>query len=169
MKLSRTEFALTGSISTPTPHLHCAHMHTLHFCLPHTLPFLGFGRAAAAAAGVRVRGRGRGRGGGRLVCHVLCVLRRGLWTVDCGLWTSTCRIYTHLYIYHRLLFAVYTHCPDRQWICPCLSVCLSVCLSAAIYHPPSTKIRTYSESIHFSPEYVTEYAYLLATPSEFRM
>eukprot|EP00964_Phaeocystis_antarctica_P081177 scaffold50762_cov58-Phaeocystis_antarctica.AAC.4 len=30
-------------------------------------------------------------------------------------------------------------------------VCLSVCLS-------STRIRTYSERIHFSPEYATEYA-----------
>ena len=142
-------------------------MHTLHFCLPHTLPFLGFGRAAAAAAGVRVRGRGRGRGGGRLVCHVLCVLRRGLWTVDCGLWTSTCRIYTFIYISSITVRCVYPL--SRQTVDLSLSVCLSVCLSAAIYHPPSTKIRTYSESIHFSPEYVTEYAYLLATPSEFRM
>ncbi len=32
---------------------------------------------------------------------------------------------------------------------------------------PSTRIRTYSERIHFSPEYATEYAYLLAYPRVF--
>eukprot|EP00964_Phaeocystis_antarctica_P043035 scaffold24676_cov61-Phaeocystis_antarctica.AAC.4 len=30
----------------------------------------------------------------------------------------------------------------------------------------STRIRTYSERIHFSPEYATEYAYLEGTPGE---
>eukprot|EP00964_Phaeocystis_antarctica_P079731 scaffold49709_cov60-Phaeocystis_antarctica.AAC.2 len=34
---------------------------------------------------------------------------------------------------------------------------------------PSTRIRTYSERIHFSPEYATEYAYSLAYPRVFRM
>ena len=40
---------------------------------------------------------------------------------------------------------------------------------SAAFATSSTGIRTYSERIHFSPEYATEYAYSLAYPRVFRM